>query len=164
MAVVRGHKPPLQFVHVDDLAGAIVHVLRRRLAGTYNVAAEGWLSLDEVSAIIGRRFVEVPEEVAVSLADRLWRMGLSEAPAGQVAYLMHPVVLDVSRLVDSGWQPAHSNRDALAALVREHAAYIAVGGLRAKRSHLQAGAAVGAAGLAALVAWQASRRGRRRRT
>lgn len=163
MLVVRGHQSPWQFVHVDDLASAVVHVVTQGLGGVFNVAAEGWLSLQEVSAIVGRRFVEVPEEVAFSLADRLWRLGIAEAPAGHVSYLMHPVVLDVTRLVDSGWQPQHSNRDALAALVREHAPYVTLAGVRANRSHLQAGAAVGATGLAALAAWQASRRRRRRR-
>ena len=80
--LVRGHKPPLQFVHVDDVVSALVHVIDHGLDGVYNVTAEGWLSMDEVTAIVGRRTVALPEEVAFSIAERLWRLGLGEQPPG----------------------------------------------------------------------------------
>lgn len=152
LTMVKGHKPPWQFVHVDDVAAAIVHVIARDLPGAFNVSAEGWLSFDEVLAIAGKRPLEVPEEVAFSLTDQLWRIGLGEYPAGVVHYFMHPWVVDVDKLVSTGWRPRHSNRDALAALVEEHRRYIALFGQRASKSTLRAGAlAVGGAAAAALT-------------
>ena len=146
--VVRGHAPPFQFVHVDDVASAFVHVVAERVAGTYNLASEGWLSLDEVTAILGRRRLDVPEEVAHGLADLLWRARLSPSPPGQLPFVMHPWILDVTALVATGWQPRHSNRDALAALAAEHTDRVALGPLQGSRRVLRRAAALVATGLA----------------
>jgi nucleoside-diphosphate-sugar epimerase len=159
---VSGHKPPVQFVHVDDVVEAIVHVSDRDLPGTYNVSSIGWLSFDEVTAISGRRHLEVPEEVAFSLADRLWRFGLGEAPAGQVPYFMYPWVVSVDALVATGWYPKRSNRDALAELAAEHADLLVIGPLHTRRSHVRAAAAVaGVVAVGVAVAVVRRRRGRR---
>lgn len=157
--VIRGHKPPMQFTHVDDVASALAHVVRNDLPGPYNVASEGWLSFDEITAISGRRTLEVPEEVAFQVVERMWRLGIGDAPPGQVHYAMHPWVMSVDRLVATGWRPKHSNRDALAELVDEHRDWVAVAGLRTHRSTVRnvAGA------LAALLAVGVAARRRRRR-
>jgi nucleoside-diphosphate-sugar epimerase len=160
---VRGHKPPIQFVHVDDVAAAIVHVVRRDLPGTFNVSSTGWLSFDEVTAISGRKLLQVPEELAFTLADRLWRLGLGEAPSGQVPYLMHPWVVSTDALVATGWRPRHSNRDALAEMAAEHADLLVLGPLRTRRSHVRAAAAVTVVVAAGAVAVVARRRLRARR-
>lgn len=162
--VVRGHRPPIQFVHVDDVASAIVHVVRHDLPGTFNVSSTGWLSFDEVTAISGRKVLEVPEELAFSLAERLWKLGLGEAPAGQVPYLMYPWVVSSDALVATGWRASCSNRDALAEMAAEHADLLVVGPLQTRRSHVRAAAAatvVVGSGAAAVVLrrWLRARRG-----
>jgi nucleoside-diphosphate-sugar epimerase len=162
VVLVKGHKPPLQFVHVDDVIGAILHVVDQRLTGVYNVCAEGWLSMDEVTAIVGRRTLAVPEEVAYSSAERLWRLGLGEQPPGLVRHLMYPWVMSPAKLVATGWAPTHSNRDALDEAAREHRAYVALLGKRARRSTVRTVALAGA-GLAGLAAIAATRRRRRSR-
>jgi nucleoside-diphosphate-sugar epimerase len=148
---VKGHKPPMQFAHVDDVATALAHAVRHDLPGAYNVTSEGWLSFDEVTALLDRKVVEVPEEVAFSLAERLWDLGIGEAPPGQVHYLMHPWVLSVDKLVATGWRPKHSNRDALVETVEEHADWLAVAGVRVRRSMLRGGVAIAGAAVAGLL-------------
>jgi nucleoside-diphosphate-sugar epimerase len=160
--LVKGHKPPLQFVHVDDVVSAVLHTIDHRLTGAYNVCAEGWLSMDEVTAIVGRRTLQVPEEVAFSSAERAWKLGLGEQPPGLVHHLMHPWVMTPAKLVATGWAPRHSNRDALDEAAREHRAYVAVLGRRAKRSTVRSAALAGA-GLAGLAAVAAARRAREQR-
>lgn len=161
LVVVRGHRPPLQVVHLEDVVAAIVHASRERLAGPFNLCAEGWLSFDEVRGIVGRPTLELPEEVAFSVVQQLWRFGLGEQPPGIVSYLMHPWVMSAQRLVDAGWRPRHTNRDALAELVREHRGYVAIAGLRARRQTVR-NASLGLAGLAGLAALASVRRARRR--
>lgn len=156
---VAGHAPPMQFVHLDDVTRAFAHVVTERVAGTFNVAPPGWLSLDEVTAIIGRRRLELPEEVAHSLAQALWAARLAPAPPGQLPYVMHPWIVAVDRLLATGWKPQHTNRDALASLAAEHADRIALGAWTTSRTGLRLTA--GLAGTAALGA--AARAWRRRR-
>jgi nucleoside-diphosphate-sugar epimerase len=152
LAVVAGHEPPMQFVHVDDVASALAHVIRHRLDGIYNVSSEGWLSFGEVTAVSGRRTLRVPEQVAFSLADATWRLGVAQAPSGQVPYLMYPWVLSVAKLTATGWRPRHSNRDALAEMVREHADRLQLGPIATTRSRARMVlAGVGLVGLGAGV-------------
>lgn len=144
--IIRGHRPPLQFVHLDDVVSAIVHVVIHDLPGAYNVGAEGWLSLEEISAILGRRFVEVPEEVAFAAAERSYRLGVGDLPEGTVHYFMHPWVVSVDKLIATGWRPAHTNRDALAAFVTAHGHEIVAGPLHTTKTQVR-GAAIAGAGL-----------------
>jgi nucleoside-diphosphate-sugar epimerase len=146
--LVRGHKPPLQFVHVDDVIGAMVHAIEQRLTGVYNVCAEGWLSYDEVMAISGRRPLEVPEEVAFSTADRAWALRVSDLPSGIVAHTMHPWVMSADALIATGWRPRHTNRDAVAEAARDHAPYVSLGRGRVRRSTVWWAGLVGAVGTA----------------
>lgn len=143
---VRGHRPPLQFLHVDDLLDAIVHAARQRLSGPHNVASEGWLSADDVEAILGRRRLDVPEEVVFSSTERLRVAGLSPLPTGAVHHLMHPWVADVSRLVETGWRPRHANRDVLAELADRHGDRVVVGPVTTTRHEVRQAAGI-AAGL-----------------
>lgn len=147
--MVRGHRPPIQFTHVEDVTSAIELLLDQpTLTGAFNCASEGWLSSDEFLAISDVRHVELPLEVAHQLAHRAWQVGLSPFHPGLLPFAMHPWVVSVQRLVDAGWHPKHSNRDALAEMVKEHREYISLGPVRARRKDLAKGALVtGAAGL-----------------
>ena len=160
LPAVRGHRPPLQFVHLDDTVAAILHAIDQRLPGAYNVCAEGWLSYDEVAAIAGRRILELPEEVAFAVFDRAWRLGLSEHPPGLVWHLMHPWVMSPAKLIETGWSPSRTNRDAIADLAGEHRSHVVLGRLRLRRSAVRA-AALGAASAAGLAAITRLRRRRR---
>ncbi len=160
---VRGHRPPMQFVHVDDVASAVVHAVEHDLPGAYNVAAEGWLSQDEIAAILHRRHMEVPEEVAFTALERGRRLGLVETSIGILAYLMHPWVVSVDRLVATGWRAEHSNRDALALLAAEQGDRIVVGPVTTNRATVRRAATVslGAAGGLLALGMMARRRHRR---
>lgn len=151
---VLGHRPPLQFLHLDDLVAAIVHAIDHGLTGAYNVAAEGWLPFDEVTDLVHRRVLELPEEVAYSTAERLWRAGLTEQPPGMLAHLMHPAVMSSAALIATGWHPQHSNRDALVQTVAEHRTHVVLGRVRTRRSTARLAGLAGAlvAGLAVLAA------------
>jgi nucleoside-diphosphate-sugar epimerase len=159
VTTVRGYEPPLQLVHEDDVASAIALAVRDDLDGVYNVASDGWLSGEEVIRLSGKKRVELPEAVAFSMAERLWKTGLTTAPPGELHYLMHPWVVDASKLMQTGWTPRYSNREALLETVEAHRNWITVGRARVRKDSLAKGAAatLGAVGAMALV-----RRARRR--
>jgi nucleoside-diphosphate-sugar epimerase len=147
LLVVKGHTPPVQFVHVDDVAAAIALAVRSDMVGPYNVACEGWLSTDELRRLLHHRVLEVPEEIAFTATDRSHALGLSRLPASALSWVMWPWVVAVDRLLDAGWQPSISNRDAAALLAAEQEATISVGGLEAdRRTVRRAGIAVGVVG------------------
>lgn len=159
LLTVKGHAPPLQLVHEDDVAAAIAHAVTNDLDGVFNLAADGWLSADEIESLTGKKRVELPEAVAFSMAERLWRTGLVAAPPGELHYVMHPWVMDNAKLRATGWAPRFTNREALAEMHAAHRDWIALGRARVRKDSLAKGAAatLGAVGAMALV-----RRARRR--
>lgn len=134
LLTVRGYHPPVQFVHVDDVAAAVVVAIEQDLRGPYNVACDGWMASDDVRAAMGRRVLEVPADVAFSVVDRSHALGLTSLPAPGLAWVMHPWVVATDRLRATGWQPTIDNQDAAALLATEQADRIVVGTVEADRA------------------------------
>ncbi|MBA2326916.1 MAG: NAD-dependent epimerase/dehydratase family protein [Actinobacteria bacterium] len=111
---VRGATPPVQAVHVDDLVSALALAVSKDVPGVYNVAAEGWLSQDELRALLPRSFVPpLPAELLERILARLWSTGLGDVPPTVVPYLVHPWVIANDRLEAKGWRPQRSNEEAI---------------------------------------------------
>ncbi|MCU1462254.1 MAG: hypothetical protein JWO37_2329 [Acidimicrobiales bacterium] len=133
-----GARPPLQFVHADDVAAAIQLAMSARLDGVFNVAPDGWIAGDEARQLAGGRRLSLPPRLA-SRFDR----SLAEAEP----WLEQPWVVANDRLRAAGWQPSHTNEEALVA----GAPPSPWQSLNAKRRQAVAlgGAVVGLAGLTA---------------
>jgi nucleoside-diphosphate-sugar epimerase len=151
MVGVRGQDPPLQCLAPADAVSALVLATSGRLRGVYNVAPDDWIGARQAARAAGRRRIEVPRKVAQATAERLWRAGVSAATAGELAYQMHPWVLDNARLRQAGWAPTRSSAEAFAEAGGQVPAGIQVGGVQVRRRHVYRGAAAGLA-LAAAVA------------
>ena len=153
LTTVKGYEPPLQLIHEEDVASAIHLAVTRDLPGAFNVAADGWLAGDEVLRVTGKKRVELPEAVAFALAERLWKVGVAEAPPGELHFVMHPWVVDNAKLRAAGWAPAHGNRETLAEAMDAHRPWVAVGRARMRKDDLAKGAAatLGVVGAMALV-------------
>ena len=107
------HEPPLQFLHLDDLADAVVTATTSHLDGAYNVAPDGWVEGSEARQLVGRApRVPLPEFAAARVADASWRNRLAPTPPGIVPYTTHPWVIANDRLRSAGWEPTHSNEEA----------------------------------------------------
>ena len=154
---VRGANAPVQVVHVDDLVSALALAVAKDLTGTYNVAADGWLSADDARALLPRSFVPaLPAQLLEQLLARLWETGLGDVPPTVVPYLVHPWVVANDRLKAAGWHPRNTNEEAI------------IEGLDSlpspnyPRALLLAAASAAVAGLVAGLAWRWRVRRRRR--
>jgi nucleoside-diphosphate-sugar epimerase len=162
---IRGAATRWQFCHVADLASAVELAALAApgvLDGPANVACDGWLDHDELERVSGRRSLELPERVAVGTAERLHRLGLTPAPPSELAYLVHPWVVDCGRLREAGWAPRYGNAEAVTdhlAAARGERGRVRIDARGATAATAAAGAAVALVGTAALV-----RRARRRRS
>lgn len=110
---VNDPAPPVQCVHVDDLAGAVVAAATHDIPGVFNVAADGWLSADDARAIRGSHWPGVPAGLAERALHRSWVTGLGDVPPSVVPYLVHPWVVANDRLRATGWAPSHTNEETL---------------------------------------------------
>jgi nucleoside-diphosphate-sugar epimerase len=151
MIGVRGQDPPLQCLAPADAVSALALAASGRLRGVYNVAPDDWVGARDAARAAGRRRLEVPQRVAQSTAERLWRAGMSAATAGELLYQMHPWVLGNARLRQAGWAPTRSSAEAFAEAGGQKPDGVLVGGVQLRRSDVYRGAAAGLA-LAAAVA------------
>ncbi|HEX2577585.1 MAG TPA: NAD-dependent epimerase/dehydratase family protein [Aquihabitans sp.] len=110
-----GDDTPAQYLHLDDLAGAVVTAFAERLDGPVNVAPDRWLTPTERRALDPVPKVRLPERAAVAIATWRWRLRLAPTPPGILAYARHPWVVANDRLVAAGWSASHSNEEAYVA-------------------------------------------------
>jgi len=110
-----GDDTPAQYLHIDDLATAVVAAWAARLEGPVNVAADGWLTPTERQALDPVPKVRLPERAAVAVANWRWRLRLAPTSPGILAYARHPWVVANDRLTATGWSAEHSNEEAYVA-------------------------------------------------
>jgi nucleoside-diphosphate-sugar epimerase len=102
--------PPSQFLHLDDLAAAVVLAVTARLDGVYNVAPDGWVAGERVRALSGERpRIPLPERLGELLARLRWRFQRGPIPPGLLSYTREPWVVSNGRLRAIGWTPTVTN-------------------------------------------------------
>lgn len=113
---LTGYDSPFCFVHVDDVAGAIAHGLDYAYEGVVNVAGDGWITLDEIAAALGKPLLRLPPRLLRAALRMTHALRLSPYSAGQVDFLAYRPVLDNTRLKTAfGYRPRHDSRSAFAA-------------------------------------------------
>jgi nucleoside-diphosphate-sugar epimerase len=120
-ALAAGKRPPLgaegrlvQYLHVDDLAAAVVHVCEQGLSGTFNVAPDNGVQAEVAGALNGgSAMLPLPaplRAVSTALRWRLWRRG---APPGARPYAENTWVIAGDKLRSTGWRPEYNSEQAL---------------------------------------------------
>lgn len=90
---IWGFDPLFQFMHEDDIAGAIHLAAEKQLRGVYNVSGPSPLPLSVLTRETGRERVPLPAAVLRVLSGRL---GFPALPPGALAHVQYPVVVDDS--------------------------------------------------------------------
>ncbi len=152
---------PIQYVHIADVATAVVAAWSAGVSGPVNVAPHGWLTPTERLALDPVPKVRLPERVAVAVADWRWRLRLAPTAPGILAYARHPWVVANDKLTATGWEPSNDNAEAY---VAGHQARVIETISPQRRQELALGAvAAGAVGAGAAI-FSAVRRRRRNRS
>ena len=161
---IKESSPAWQFCHVDDLATALEYAALGKVSGAVTCGSDGYLTQQRVEDVSGMKQVEVSESFAVATAERLHRVGITPAPASELAYVMHPLVVPSTALRAAGWTASHDNEDNLRSVLDAVSGERAIAGRRigtrdaAVAGASAAGATVAVLGAAAFV--RAARRAR----
>lgn len=140
--VLPHERPPLQFVHIDDVAGAIMQCLALQLAGPFNVAPTGWLDEQAMVALADIRLVVRVGETTLQRWYQLKRwLRPASVPAELGEFSLHAWVVSSDRLGATGWRPLHTNEESFLVCHR-------VGWWSAQTARRRQDVALGATGLA----------------
>jgi UDP-glucose 4-epimerase len=108
-----GFDPRFQFIHEEDVVGALAHATRHDLPGPYNAAADGVLVLSEVVSLLGKTMLPVlPPWGTGFAATALRRLGL-RIPLEMIKQLRHGRALDNRRLKAAGYTYRFTSREAV---------------------------------------------------
>jgi len=121
VAAPKDHNPDLQFVHEDDVVGAVLAIIEKEGRGAFNVAPPDTVTLREAIELAGRKALYLPDIVMELLARASWylELPLLKAPASFLDFMRYPWVLDSSRLRDElGYEFRYSTRETFEIMVR----------------------------------------------
>jgi nucleoside-diphosphate-sugar epimerase len=105
--------PPAQFLHLDDLASAVVLAAEQRLDGVYNVAPDGWVAGERVRALAGAvPRLKLPDRVTEVIGNMRWRFQRGPIPPGLRSYTRWPWLVANDRLKAEGWTATVTNEQA----------------------------------------------------
>jgi len=107
--VLWGFNPVMQFIHLEDMADAVVLAYEKNIPGVFNVAPEDWVAFREVlkrCGIHGVPMISIPTAVPMFLSRAL---GWKAFPSHLVKYFKYPVIMDGSRFAKAfGFKPRRS--------------------------------------------------------
>lgn len=105
--------PPAQFLHLDDLAAAVLLAAEQQLDGVFNVAPDGWIAGERVRALAGAvPRLKLPDRVSEVVNNLRWRFQRGPIPPGLRSYTRSPWLIANDRLKAAGWQPNVTNEQA----------------------------------------------------
>lgn len=110
---------PLQLVHHDDVASAIVAAVTTDSAppGAYNIAADGVLSMSAVGDALGARPVRVPHAAATAFSEVIARLPFIPSVLEWLHAGRTSVVMDTTKAREQlGWRPEFTAAQTLRAL------------------------------------------------
>lgn len=162
---IDDRQPPAQFLHLDDLARAVVLLIDPSTPvdghAVLNAAPDGWIPPDTLRALVSPApAIRMPHPIATRVAGLRWRLGMAELPPGVLPYTTQPWVVANDRLRALGWQADSTNEEAFVAGHRAGPLATMSPRRRQELSLLATGAV--AAGAVAVVTLAARRRLRRR--
>ncbi|MEW5733580.1 MAG: NAD-dependent epimerase/dehydratase family protein [Thermodesulfobacteriota bacterium] len=110
--VIAGFSPVMQFIHVEDLADAIVVAFRGRKPGIYNVSPPDCIAYKDAVELAGCRPLPLPS-VPSGLPRTVSRLlGWKALPSYLVNYFKFPTIIDGSLFEKTfGWKPQYSLED-----------------------------------------------------
>jgi nucleoside-diphosphate-sugar epimerase len=105
--------PPAQFLHLDDLASAVILAAEQRLDGVYNVAPDGWIAGERVRALAGAvPRLKLPDRLTEVIGNLRWRFQRGPIPPGLRSYTRWSWLVANDKLKAEGWAPTVTNEQA----------------------------------------------------
>ncbi|HEX5094532.1 MAG TPA: NAD-dependent epimerase/dehydratase family protein [Acidimicrobiia bacterium] len=115
---ILGFDPRVQFVHEDDVVGALIYATRNDVPGVYNVAGDGNLPWSEVCMIVGKRRIPLPPVLTSYAAEPPRFLRLWDLPAEALSLLRYGRSVDNDRYKKAGFRYRYTSAGTVEAFAR----------------------------------------------
>ena len=92
--VLAGFSPMMQFIHINDMADAIVRAYKKPVRGVFNVAPEDWVAYQHALKLCGCKRIPIPSIPPMVPNLILKTLKLKSFPSYLTAFFKYPVVID----------------------------------------------------------------------
>ncbi|WP_339799203.1 SDR family oxidoreductase [uncultured Marinobacter sp.] len=92
--VLAGFSPMMQFIHIDDMAEALVKALQIEKRGIYNVAPCDWVAYQHALELCGCKQFPVPSIPPILPRTILRLLNLRRFPSYLMDFFKYPVIID----------------------------------------------------------------------
>lgn len=92
--VLAGFSPMMQFIHIDDMADAIVLAYKKPVRGVFNVAPDDWVAYQQALKLCGCTRIPMPSVPPVVPRLLLKALRLKSFPSYLIAFFKYPVIID----------------------------------------------------------------------
>lgn len=106
---VAGFTPLMQFIHVEDMASAVVASLMQNKPGVYNVAPDDWVAYQDALELAGCRRLFLPSIPPVLTRSLAGAMGRFAPPSYLIDFFKYAVVIDAQKFSNTfDFKPVYS--------------------------------------------------------
>jgi len=92
--VLAGFSPMMQFIHIEDMARAIVLAYQKDNPGIFNVAPSDWIAFQHALRLCGCRRVQIPSVPPILPSMILKMLDLRSFPSYLMNFFKYPVIID----------------------------------------------------------------------
>jgi UDP-glucose 4-epimerase len=115
---IFGFDPRVQFVHEDDVVGALMYATTHDVPGVFNVAGDGNLPWSEVCSIVGKRRVALPPVLTNWAMEPLRLARVLDLPPEALMLLRHGRSIDNRRYKRAGFRYQYTSAGTVEAFAR----------------------------------------------
>jgi UDP-glucose 4-epimerase len=116
---ILGFDPRYQFIHEDDISGALEHATLQDLPGAFNAAGDGVLVLSEIASLLGKPLAPLLPPWGTGVATAALRRAGLRIPPEMLQQLRFGRALDNRRLKAAGYSFRATTRETVQAFA-EH--------------------------------------------
>ncbi|MBE0487213.1 SDR family oxidoreductase [Marinobacter sp.] len=92
--VLAGFSPMMQFIHIDDMADAIVLAWQKPVKGVFNVAPQDWVAYQQALKLCGCQRIPLPSIPPIIPKAISKVLNLHSFPPFLLSFFKYPVVID----------------------------------------------------------------------
>jgi UDP-glucose 4-epimerase len=115
---IFGFDPRIQFVHEDDVVGALMYATAHSVPGVFNVGGNGSMSWSEVCAIVGKRRFALPPIFTNAAVEPLRLLRLVDMPPESLMLLRYGRHIDNDRYKRAGFHYKYTTAGTVEAFAR----------------------------------------------
>jgi UDP-glucose 4-epimerase len=115
---ILGFDPRIQFVHEDDVVGALMYATTNSVPGVFNVGGNGSMSWSEVCAIVGKRRVALPPIFTNLAVEPLRLLRIMDMPPESLMLLRYGRHIDNDRYKRAGFHYKYTTAGTVEAFAR----------------------------------------------